>query len=76
LIQESIANAIRSGHANKIEIKGAFVGEAIKITVTDNGRTPIETSKRGVGSEWIDSIAVSDWSLERSDQGSKLTVEL
>jgi nitrate/nitrite-specific signal transduction histidine kinase len=76
LIQESIANAIRSGHANKIEIKGAFVGDAIKITVTDNGRTPMETSKRGVGSEWIDSIAVSDWSLERSDQGSILTVEL
>jgi signal transduction histidine kinase len=76
LIQESIANAIRSGHANKIEIEGAFVGDAIKITVTDNGRAPIETSKRGVGSEWIDSIAVSDWSLERSDQGSILTVEL
>ncbi len=76
LIQESIANAIRSGHANKIEIKGAFVGDAIKITVADNGRAPIETSKRGVGSEWIDSIALTDWSLKRSDQGSILTVEL
>lgn len=76
LIQESIANAIRSGHANEIEIKGAFVGDAIKITVTDNGRAPIETSKRGVGSEWIDSIALTDWSLKRSDQGSILTVEL
>jgi len=76
LIQESIANAIRSGHANKIEIRGAFVGEAIKMTVTDNGRAPIETSKRGVGSEWIDSIALTEWSLEKSDQGSVLTVEL
>lgn len=76
LIQESIANAIRSGHANKIEIEGAFVGEAIKITVTDNGRATIETSKRGVGSEWIDSIALTEWSLKRSDQGSILTVEL
>lgn len=76
LIQESIANAIRSGHANEIEIKGAFVGDAIKITVTDNGRAPIETSKRGVGSEWIDSIAVSEWTLKRSEMGSVLTVEL
>lgn len=76
LIQESIANAIRSGHANEIEIKGAFAGEAIKITVTDNGRAPIETSKRGVGSEWIDSIALTEWSLKRSDQGSILTVEI
>jgi signal transduction histidine kinase len=76
LIQESIANAIRSGHANKIEIRGAFVGEAIKITVTDNGRAPIETTKRGVGSEWIDSIALTEWSLKKSDHGSVLTVEL
>jgi hypothetical protein len=76
LIQESIANSIRSGHANKIEIRGTFVGEAIKITVTDNGRAPIETSKRGVGSEWIDSIALTEWTFKRSDRGSVLTVEL
>ena len=76
LIQESVANAIRSGHANKIEITGAFVKEAIKITVSDNGRAPIGNSKRGVGSEWIDSIAVTEWTLERSDSGSVLTVEL
>ena len=76
LIQEAIANAVRSGHANKIEINGAFVGETIKITVTDNGRAPIETSKRGVGSEWIDSIALTEWSLKKSDHGSVLTVEL
>ena len=76
LIQESIANAIRSGHANKIEITGAFVGETIKITVTDNGRAQLQASKRGLGSEWIDSIAVSEWTLENSDSGSVLTVEL
>ena len=76
LIQESVANAIRSGHANKIEITGAFVKETIKITVSDNGRAPIGDSKRGVGSEWIDSIAVTEWNLERSDSGSVLTVEL
>jgi signal transduction histidine kinase len=76
LIQESIANAIRSGHANSIEISGAYAGETIKITVTDNGRAPVETSKRGVGSEWIDSIAVTEWTLKRSELGSVLTVEL
>lgn len=76
LIQESVANAIRSGHANKIEITGAFIKETIKITVSDNGRALIGNSKRGVGSEWIDSIAVTEWTLERSDSGSVLTVEL
>ena len=76
LIQESIANAIRSGHANSIEISGTYVGETIKITVTDNGHAPVETSKRGLGSEWIDSIAVTEWTLKRSEMGSVLTVEL
>ena len=76
LIQESIANAVRSGRANKIEIAGAFLEETIKITVTDNGAEPIEISRYGVGSEWIDSIAVSEWKLERSNLGSVLTVEL
>jgi hypothetical protein len=76
LIQESIANAIRSGHANKIEIKGTFAGEAIEIVVTDNGNAEIEKSKRGVGSEWIDSIALTEWTLKSSDHGSVLTVEL
>ena len=76
LVQESIANAIRSGHANKIEIKGTFAGEAIKIVVTDNGNAEIEKSKRGVGSEWIDSIALTEWTLKSSDHGSVLTVEL
>jgi signal transduction histidine kinase len=76
LIQEAIANAIRSGHANKIEITGTFLRETIKITVSDNGRAPLETLKRGVGSEWIDSIAVTEWNLERSDSGSVLTVEI
>lgn len=76
LIQESIANAIRSGHANKIQIKGIFADETIEITVADNGKAPTGVSKRGIGSEWIDSIAVTEWKLERSDSGSVLTVEL
>ncbi len=76
LIQESIANAIRSGHANSIEISGAFTGETVRIIVIDNGRAPNQPSKRGIGSEWIDSIAVTEWTLKRSDQGSVLTVEL
>lgn len=76
LIQESVANAIRSGHADSVEISGVHAGETIRITVTDNGRATNESSKRGVGSEWIDSIAVSEWTLKRSDLGSVLTVEL
>lgn len=76
LIQESVANAIRSGHANLIEITGTFVGETIRMIVVDNGRASGKLSKRGLGSEWIDTIAATEWTLEHSNSGCKLTVEL
>ena len=76
LIQESVANAIRSGRANEINISGEFSDDAIRITVCDNGRASTPTGKRGMGSEWIDSIATADWTLEETENGRTLKVEI
>jgi signal transduction histidine kinase len=76
LIQESVANAIRSGRANEINISGEFFDDAIGITVCDNGRASTPTGKRGMGSEWIDSIATADWTLEETENGRTLKVEI
>jgi len=76
LIQESVANAIRSGRANEINISGEFSDDAIRITVRDNGRASTPTGKRGMGSEWIDSIATADWTLEETENGRTLKVEI
>ena len=76
LIQESISNAIRSGRANEISISGEFFGDSFKITVSDNGKAVTTNRKRGIGSEWIDSIATEDWAFEETDKGRTLKVEI
>jgi len=76
LIEESIANAVRSGRANKVEISAEFSTDSLKITVRDNGRAPIRNLRQGFGSKWIDSVAISHWALEETDSGRTLTVEI
>jgi signal transduction histidine kinase len=76
LIEESIANAVRSGRANKVEISAEFSTDSLKITVRDNGRAPIRNLRQGFGSKWIDSVAISQWALEETDSGRTLTVEI
>lgn len=76
LIQESVANAIRGGRANEISISAQFHGDSFKITVSDNGKAVALNRKRGIGSEWIDSIATTDWVLEETDTGRTLIVEI
>ncbi len=76
LIEESIANAVRSGRANKVDIRAEFSAETLKITVRDNGSAPMTNMKQGFGSKWIDSVAISHWTLEESEKGRTLTVEI
>lgn len=76
LIEESVANAVRSGRANKVEISTEFSTDSLKITVRDNGRAPIRNLRQGFGSKWIDSVAISHWALEETDSGRTLTVEI
>lgn len=76
LIQESVANAIRGGRANEISIAAQFYGDSFKITISDNGKAVALNRKRGIGSEWIDSIATTDWVLEETDTGRTLIVEI
>ena len=76
LTQEAIANAIRSGRANLVQIVGEIAGDSIVVTVTDNGSATLLTDRRGIGSQWIDRIAISDWKLEQTDIGRVLRVEI
>lgn len=76
LIEESVANSVRSGMASEVVVTGQFSGDSVKIIVWDNGKAPISNRKWGFGSKWIESIALSHWALEESDIGRTLTVEL
>jgi len=76
LIQESIANAVRSGSADHITITGNYDRDSFRMIVLDNGHRAVSAEKRGLGSDWLDSIAVTEWTLEQSLQGRTLRVEI
>ena len=76
LVQESVANAVRSGGASKISITGEIKNESIVITARDNGLNNEVNGNTGIGSKWLDSIAVTNWSLEVSEHGHLLSVEI
>lgn len=76
LLQEAIANSVRSGRANHVEVRGELNGDSIVITVVDNGAATLLSERRGIGSQWIDRIAISDWKLEQTDSGRVLRVEI
>ena len=76
LAQEAIANAVRSGHANMVHITANIDGDCIVVTVSDNGSAILITTRQGIGSQWIDRIAVSDWTLQQRETGHVLRVEI
>jgi hypothetical protein len=76
LLQEAIANSVRSGRANHVEVRGELNGDSIVVTVADNGAATLLSERRGIGSQWIDRIAISDWKLEQTDSGRVLRVEI
>lgn len=76
LAQEAIANAVRSGQATQIDISVSLEGDSLVVSVLDNGYATLLPSNRGIGSQWIDRIAVSDWKLEVTETGHALRVEI
>jgi signal transduction histidine kinase len=76
LIQEAVANSVRSGRANRVHVVSEYSKDSIFVTVTDNGSAQVTTERRGIGSQWIDRIAISDWKLEETDKGRVLRVEI
>jgi signal transduction histidine kinase len=76
LLQEAIANSVRSGRASHVEVRGELNGDSIVVTVADNGAATLLSERRGIGSQWIDRIAISDWKLEQTDFGRVLRVEI
>ena len=76
LIQEAVANSVRSGRANRVDVVSEYSKDSIFVTITDNGSATLLTDRRGIGSQWIDRIAISDWKLEQTDIGRVLRVEI
>jgi signal transduction histidine kinase len=76
-VEESIANSIRAGHADRIRIKITTGTGSLLLEVADNGHESVEPAHRepGLGTAWLNSVAPGMWSLQRGESGSTLRVE-
>lgn len=76
LIQEAIANSVRSGRATEVKVESRVESDSIFLTISDNGKAALKTERRGIGSQWIDRVAISEWKLEQTETGRVLRVEI
>ena len=76
-IEESIANSIRAGHADRIRISVTAGAGTLLLEVADNGHESVDHDHRepGLGTAWLNSVAPGMWSLQRGESGSTLRVE-
>lgn len=69
LLEEAVANAIRHGRADLIEINLTLESQStLRCAVYNNGTKAISTS-RGLGSELYDRLTGGNWSLTQLDDG-------
>lgn len=74
LIQEAISNAVRKGGAKSIHISAGYSADVLKVSIRNDGEFDPNT-KKGIGHQWIDRFAVSDWRINADERGTLLEVE-
>jgi signal transduction histidine kinase len=74
LIQEAISNAVRKGGAKSIQITAVYSADVLKVAIRNDGAFDPNT-KKGIGHQWIDRFAVSDWRISADMRGTLLEVD-
>ncbi len=74
-IEEFSANSFRHGRATKVLVSGTAGPNGLLIELRSNGGEG-SSAKRGLGTEWLDQIALSPWSIESDDFGVHLRIEI
>lgn len=74
IVDEAISNAVRHGRARNIKVKITMTDRAADVVVHDDGTGVAATDRRGLGSDWLDTV--SEWTLTRTDSGAQLTASV
>ena len=74
-INEAISNSFRHGQATEVQILISKNKGKIKIEIIDNGSSP-QKGNGGLGTEWFNAIAGSEWSLSRMPNSKGARLEL
>jgi hypothetical protein len=74
-IEEFAANSYRHGKATKISASAIENSIGLHLTLKSNGSKKVST-KRGLGSEWLDQIAIGSWKMESTLTGTSLKITI
>ena len=74
-IEEFAANSYRHGKATKISASAVENSIGLHLTLKSNGSKKVST-KRGLGSEWLDQIAIGSWKMESTLTGTVLRITI
>jgi signal transduction histidine kinase len=74
-IEEFAANSYRHGKATEITATAAANALGLHLSLQSNGSGKI-SAKRGLGSEWLDQIALTPWTLQSTRSGTKLEITI
>lgn len=78
VLAEAIANAVRSGGASRVDIRGAVHGDDVELVIADNGvphGSPV-LSETGLGTAWLQSLSPDGFHRDISPQGATLRVSV
>lgn len=76
VVEEAISNAIRHGHASRIEISVMrSADDCLMVRVTDNGTGP-QGGSPGLGSAYLAMVSDGTWFIETSDLGTHVVVPI
>ena len=74
-INEGISNSFRHGHASSVSLKIEKLKSGIRIELIDDGDGPMG-GKGGLGQEWFNAIAGTNWSLKSDKNNRGAVLEL
>ena len=74
-IEEFAANSYRHGKATQITVIAVENRIGLHLTLKSNGSKKVST-KRGLGSEWLDQIAIGSWKMQINLTGTSLKITI
>ncbi len=74
-IEEFAANSFRHGAANRVNVRASLGSKGVLLELTSNGTRPTK-GRAGLGTKWLDQVALDEWSFNTTPEGATLTLEV
>lgn len=75
IIEEFAANSFRHGRATEISVSATQGEFGLALQLMSNG-SGLTSTRKGLGSHWLDQIALGSWGLVETPEGIALTLEI